>query len=64
MLPAIVLLLFCIFIQLAVITLILSKNISSNTRPAIIFITVLFGILALWQTIEVWNAGSSSLFGY
>ena len=50
--------------QLAVITLILSKNISSDTRPAVIFITVLFGVLALWQTIEVWNAGTSSPFGY
>ena len=64
MLPAIVLLLFCIFMQLAVITLILSKNISSGTRPAVIFITVLFGVLALWQTIEVWNVGTSNLFNY
>jgi len=64
MLPAIVLLLFCIFMQLAVITLILSKNISSDSRPAVIFITILFGVLALWQTIEVWNAGTSSPFGY
>ena len=64
MLPAIVLLLFCIFMQLAVITLILSKKISSGSRSVVIFITVLFGVLALWQTIEVWNAGSSSLFGY
>ena len=64
MLPAIVLLLFCIFMQLAVITLILSKNISSDSRPAVIFITILFGVLALWQTIEVWNVGTSSPFGY
>ena len=50
--------------QLAVITLILSKNINTATRPVVIFITVLFGVLALWQTIEVWNAGTSNLFGY
>ena len=65
MLPAIVLLLFCIFMQLAVITLILSKNISSDSRPAVILITVLFGVIGLWQTIEVWYAGtSSSIYGY
>ena len=50
--------------QLTVITLILSKNISSDTRPAAIFISVLFGVLALWQTIEVWKARTSSLLGY
>ncbi len=64
MLPAIVLLLFCIFMQLAIVTLILSKNLGSNTRSAVIFITVISGVLTLWQTIEVWNAGTSSLFGY
>ena len=64
MLPAIVILLFCIFGQLAVITLIQSKNVSASTRPAIIFITALFSILALWQTVEVWNAGSSNIFNY
>jgi len=64
MLPAIVILLFCIFGQLVVITLIQAKNVSSDTRPAIFFITTIFGILALWQTIEVWNAGSRNILGY
>ena len=64
MLPAIVLLLFCIFMQLALITLILAKNISSESRPAVVFITIIFGALALWQTIEVWYAGTSNIYSY
>ena len=64
MLPAVVLILFCIFGQLVLITLIQLKDIKTQPRLGILLATTIFFILALWQTIEVWNVGMSNSFGY
>ena len=64
MLPAVVLILFCIFGQLVIMTLIQLKDIKTQPRLVIILATTIFFILALWQTIEVWNVGMSNTFGY
>ncbi len=64
MLPAVVLILFCIFGQLVLITLIQLKDIKTQPRLGILLATTIFFILALWQTIEVWNFGMSNSFGY
>ncbi len=64
MFPAVVLFLFCIFGQLVLITLIQLKDIKTQPRLGILLATTIFFILALWQTIEVWNVGMSNSFGY
>ena len=64
MFPAVVLILFCIFGQLVLITLIQLKDIKTQPRLGILLATTIFFILALWQTIEVWNVGMSNTFGY
>ncbi len=64
MFPAVVLILFCIFGQLVLITLIQLKDIKTQPRLGILLATTIFFILALWQTIEVWNVGMSNSFGY
>ena len=64
MLPAVVLILFCIFGQLVIMTVIQLKDIKTQPRLGIILATTIFFTLALWQTIEVWNVGMSNSFGY
>lgn len=64
MFPAVILILFCIFGQLVLITLIQLKDIKTQPRLGILLATTIFFILALWQTIEVWNVGMSNSFGY
>tara|TARA_E500000331_G_C16764491_1_gene501066 strand:- start:230 stop:424 length:195 start_codon:yes stop_codon:yes gene_type:complete len=64
MLPAVVLILFCIFGQLVIMTVIQLKDLKTQPRLGVLLATTILFILALWQTIEVWNVGMSNTFGY
>jgi len=64
MLPAVVLILFCIFGQLVIMTVIQLKDLKTQPRLGVLLATTILFILALWQTIEVWNIGMSNTFGY
>ena len=64
MLPAVVLILLCIFGQLVIMTVIQLKDLKTQSRLGVLLATTILFILALWQTIEVWNVGMSNTFGY
>ena len=64
MLPAVVLILFCIFGQLVIMTVIQLKDLKTQSRLGVLLATTILFILALWQTIEVWNVGMSNTFEY
>ena len=58
MIPAIVLILFCIFGQLVILTLIQLKDLKIVPQLEVLLLTTILFVLALWQTYNVWEAGS------